>query len=294
MSPLQGTDMACASLQRMHVAGRQRLTCWNRHSCVLAAHGWEGGGARVLPARSRRGSCVPAACECSSRSRGPTLSPCSRTRRSPPCAHHTARSARRPHAPSARAGTAPSRCPRGAESRPVSRSQPWGQGCTWSPTASSGPRPAERAPGTGCPEEQPQLSLPGHTPSHNISQPQLSPSPDRLCAPTRPMSHTADRPRPLKLPPPHLPCSERRSRPRTPAPPVPVPMQVHAAHCGRVPVQRVHALARVCIPHFEGPVGGAADDNAVPHLGRPHPPCVANQGLHTLQRRSLRPGRIGL
>lgn len=61
-------------------------------------------------------------------------------------------------------------------------------------------------------------------------------------------------------------------------------MQVHAAHCGRVPIQRVHTFACVCVPHFECPVRGATDDNAVPHLGRPDTPCVANQRLHTLQR----------
>ena len=91
------------------------------------------GEARVLPARSRRGSCVPAVCECSFRSRGPTLSLCSRTHRSPPCAHHTAHSVQQPRAPSTHADTAQSRCPRGAEWRPVSHSQPCGQGWTWSP-----------------------------------------------------------------------------------------------------------------------------------------------------------------
>lgn len=61
-------------------------------------------------------------------------------------------------------------------------------------------------------------------------------------------------------------------------------MQVHAAHCGCVPIQRVHTFARVCVPHFECAVRRAADDNAVPHLGGPDPPCVANQSLHALQR----------
>lgn len=156
-SSLQETDMGGVFPQCMCVCvgqggGAESVSpAGNRHGlCVPAACAWRGetasylpkqaglmslqhmsrreGGARVLPARSRRGSCVPAVCECSSHSRGPTLSLCSRMHRSPPCARRTAHSARQPRAPSAHADIAQSQCPRGAEWRPVSHSQPCGQG----------------------------------------------------------------------------------------------------------------------------------------------------------------------
>ena len=44
---------------------------------------------------------------------------------------------------------------------------------------------------------------------------------------------------------------------------VPFLVQVHAAHSGGVSVQRVHALARLGVPHFQCAVGRATDDGAV-------------------------------
>lgn len=148
-----------------------------------------------------------------------------------------------------------------------------------------GPHPAEITPDTqASPRGSPSLSSPG-----------MPPPTQHLSATDQPMPHP-----PLHFHQPYIPCHRLAPAPNAstppPAPfqrpdqapntvaPIPVPVQVHAAHCGRVPIQRVHAFARVCVPHFEGPVCGAADDNAVPHLGRPHTPCVANQRLHTLQR----------
>lgn len=51
-----------------------------------------------------------------------------------------------------------------------------------------------------------------------------------------------------------------------------------------MPVQGVDTVARLRVPDLQRPVGGAADDDVVPHLGRPHAPRVAHQRPQTLQR----------
>lgn len=116
-------------------------------------------------------------------------------------------------------------------------------------------------------------------PPGSLFQHSNQPRPEHLCASTRPGSQpqtstTSNSSSPS--PPPH--------RAPNSFAPVPVAMQVHAAHGGCVSIQCVHAFARVCVPHFERAVRGAADDNAVPHLGGPDPPRVADESLHALQR----------
>ena len=80
---------------------------------------------RCSPVMSTLCWCGPAACGGRSPSRGPTLSPWSRRRRSPPAGHRTGRSAPPPRGPWARVNTDPSRCPRRAVWRHESHWPPW-------------------------------------------------------------------------------------------------------------------------------------------------------------------------
>lgn len=59
-------------------------------------------------------------------------------------------------------------------------------------------------------------------------------------------------------------------------------MEMHAAHGGRVSVQRVHALAALGVPHPKRPVGGAADHCGAGHLAAPHAAGVTRQRPQTL------------
>ena len=69
---------------------------------------------------------------------------------------------------------------------------------------------------------------------------------------------------------------------------VPFLVQVHAAHSGGVSVQRVDTFPRLCVPHLQRAVRRAADDDVVPHLGRPHATCVAHQCPQTLKTQQQR------
>lgn len=51
-----------------------------------------------------------------------------------------------------------------------------------------------------------------------------------------------------------------------------------------MPIEGVDTFACLCVPDLECAVGGAADDDVVPHLGRPHAARVAHQGAQTLKR----------
>lgn len=57
---------------------------------------------------------------------------------------------------------------------------------------------------------------------------------------------------------------------------------MHASDGRRVAVQRVYALPRVSVPHFERPIRGAADDNVVKHLRGPDSARVSHQRSQTL------------
>ena len=50
-----------------------------------------------------------------------------------------------------------------------------------------------------------------------------------------------------------------------------------------MPVEGVDTFSRLRVPHLECAVGGAADDDVVPHLGRPHAARVPHQGPQTLE-----------
>lgn len=62
----------------------------------------------------------------------------------------------------------------------------------------------------------------------------------------------------------------------------PVAVEMQAAHGGGVPVQRVHALATLGVPHAQRPVGGAADHRGDGHLAAPHAAAVARQRAQAL------------
>lgn len=50
-----------------------------------------------------------------------------------------------------------------------------------------------------------------------------------------------------------------------------------------MPVQGVDTFSCLSVPDLERAVGGATDDDVVPHLGRPNAPRVAHQRPQTLQ-----------
>lgn len=66
---------------------------------------------------------------------------------------------------------------------------------------------------------------------------------------------------------------------------LPVAVEMHAAHGGRVSVQSVHTLPALCVPHAQRPVCGAADHRGDSHLAAPHPAGVTRQRLQTLDTR---------
>lgn len=65
-------------------------------------------------------------------------------------------------------------------------------------------------------------------------------------------------------------------------PVLPVAVEMQAAHGGGVPVQRVHALAALGVPHAQRPVGGAADHRGDGHLAAPHTAAVTCQCAQAL------------
>lgn len=67
---------------------------------------------------------------------------------------------------------------------------------------------------------------------------------------------------------------------------LPVAVEMHAAHSGRVSVQRVDALSALGVPHAQRPVGGAADHRGDRHLTAPHPAGVTRQRPQTLCKRA--------
>lgn len=67
---------------------------------------------------------------------------------------------------------------------------------------------------------------------------------------------------------------------------LPVAVEMHAAHCGRVAVQRVDTLSALGVPHPQRPVGGAADHCGGHHLAAPHPAGVTRQRPQTLRKNS--------
>lgn len=82
-------------------------------------------------------------------------------------------------------------------------------------------------------------------------------------------------------------CEWERKRAGLPV--LPFLVQVHAAYSGGVAVKRVDTFSRLGVPHLQRAVRRAADDDVVPHLGRPHATRVAHQCPQTLktQQRSL-------
>lgn len=64
---------------------------------------------------------------------------------------------------------------------------------------------------------------------------------------------------------------------------LPVAVKMHAAHSGRVSIQRVDTLARLGVPHTQRPVGGAADHRGDRHLTAPHAAGVTRQRPQTLR-----------
>ncbi len=66
---------------------------------------------------------------------------------------------------------------------------------------------------------------------------------------------------------------------------LPVAVEMHAAHSGRVSVQRVDTLAALGVPHTQRPVGGAADHRGDRHLTAPHAAGVTRQCPQTLRER---------
>lgn len=64
---------------------------------------------------------------------------------------------------------------------------------------------------------------------------------------------------------------------------LPVAVEMHAAHGGRVSVQRVDAVTALGVPHAQRPVGGAADHRGDRHLTAPHPAGVTGQRPQTLE-----------
>lgn len=73
---------------------------------------------------------------------------------------------------------------------------------------------------------------------------------------------------------------------------LPVAVEMHAAHGGRVSVQRVHALAALSVPHTQRPVGGAADHRGDQHLTAPHAAAVTRQRPQALRDRRRRRQRL--
>lgn len=69
---------------------------------------------------------------------------------------------------------------------------------------------------------------------------------------------------------------------------LPVAVEMHAAHGGRVSVKRVHALAAFGVPHAQRPVCGAADHRGSRHLTAPHPTGVTRQCPQTLRENKRR------
>jgi hypothetical protein len=59
-------------------------------------------------------------------------------------------------------------------------------------------------------------------------------------------------------------------------------MQMHAPDGGSVAVERVQALAILRVPHFQGAVGAAADDDGARHLRGPNSANVTHQHSQTL------------
>ncbi len=66
-------------------------------------------------------------------------------------------------------------------------------------------------------------------------------------------------------------------------------MEVHAAHGGGVSVERVQALARLGVPHFQRAVRAAADDDVALHLRRPDAARVTHQRPQALPERKEHP-----
>lgn len=64
---------------------------------------------------------------------------------------------------------------------------------------------------------------------------------------------------------------------------LPVAVEMHAAHSGRVSVQRVDTFSALGVPHTQCPVGGAADHRGGCHLAAPHPAGVTRQRPQTLR-----------
>ena len=59
-------------------------------------------------------------------------------------------------------------------------------------------------------------------------------------------------------------------------------MEVHTPDGGGVPVERVHALAALAVPHLERAVRAPAHHRVALHLRAPDAPSVTHQGPQAL------------
>lgn len=64
-----------------------------------------------------------------------------------------------------------------------------------------------------------------------------------------------------------------------------VAMQMHAAHCRGVSLQRMHTGSAVHVPHLKRTIRAARDDDVAGHLGRPDATSVANQCAKALNEK---------